>query len=54
MLWHGSRMRDLYGLSTVTQQVIGLLAMIPDATWMPHYIFTVENANEGGRKVAVR
>ena len=54
VLWHGPRMRDLYGLSTVTQQLIGLLAMLPDATWTPHHICTVENANEGGRKVAVR
>ncbi len=29
-LWHGPRMREVYGQSAVTQLLIGLLAMIPD------------------------
>jgi hypothetical protein len=38
----------------MTQQLIGLLAMIPDAGWTPHHVCSVENATEGGTKIAVR
>ena len=32
-MWHGPRMRDLYGVAMITHQLIALLAMVPDATW---------------------
>ena len=54
VLWHGPRMRDLYGVAAVTQQVIGLVAMMPDAGWTPHHVCSVENSVEGGTKIAVR
>ncbi len=54
VMWHGPRMRDLFGTATLTQQIIALLAMVPDATWTPHHVCSVENANEGGVKIAVR
>jgi len=53
-MWHGPRMRDLYGPAAVTQQLLGLLAMIPDAGWTPHHVCSVENSIEGGSKFAVR
>ncbi len=31
-VWHGPRMLDLHGPAAVTQQPMGLLAMIPDAS----------------------
>ena len=52
--WHGPRMRDLHGPAAVTQQLLGLLAMIPDASWTPHHVCSVERSNEGGSKLAVR
>ena len=54
VLWHGPRMKDLYGTAMLTQQLIGLLAMLPDATWTPHHVCSVADVNEGGSKVAVR
>jgi len=53
-MWHGPRMRDLHGPAAVTQQLLGLLAMIPDAGWTPHHVCSVENSIEGGSKFAVR
>ena len=52
--WHGPRMKEVSGTAMVTQQLIGLLAMIPDATWTPHHICSIAHANEGGSKIAVR
>ena len=54
VMWHGPRMRDLYGRSAMTQQLMGLLAMIPDATWTPHHVCSVEKSNEDGVKIALR
>ena len=52
--WHGPRMSDIHGIAALTHQYFALIAMMPDATWTPHHVCTVENANEGGRKIAVR
>ncbi len=52
--WHGPRMRDLHGPAAITQQFLSLLAMIPDASWTPHHVCSVEPSNEGGSKLAVR
>lgn len=54
VLWHGPRMLDLHGPAAVTHQLLSLLAMIPDASWTPHHVCSVEQSNEGGRKLAVR
>ncbi len=54
VMWHGPRMKDLYGTAMMTQQLMGLLAMIPDASWMPQHICSVEQSNEGGSKIALR
>ncbi len=53
VLWHGPSMRDLYGVSAAIHQAISLIAMIPDATWIPHHICSVDHI-EGGTKIAVR
>ena len=53
-VWHGPRMRDLHGPAAITQQLLSLLAMIPDANWTPHHVCSVEQSNEGGSKLAVR
>ena len=54
VMWHGPRMKDLYGTAMMTQQLMGLIAMIPDAAWIPHHICSIEKSNEGGSKIAVR
>ena len=53
VLWHGAGNRDLYGIPAVTGQVIGLFAMLPDASWTPHHTCSVASV-EGGVKIAVR
>jgi predicted ester cyclase len=53
VMWHGPRMRDLYGTGALTHQLIALLAMLPDASWTAHHICSVPS-NERGRKFAVR
>ena len=53
-MWHGPRMHDLDGPAAVAQQLLELLAMIPDAAWTPQHICSVGNSDEGGSKIAVR
>ena len=47
-------MSDVHGIAALTHQYFALLAMMPDATWTPHHVCTVEDCNEGGAKIAVR
>ncbi|MGV3652259.1 MAG: ester cyclase [Devosia sp.] len=51
--YHGPMMREMYGVAAVTHQYLGLLASIPDASFMPQHICSVP-CDEGGTKVAVR
>jgi len=51
--WHGPLMRELYGVAAVLQQTIKLVAMIPDASFVPQHICSVDS-EEGGVKYAVR
>ncbi|MBV9538566.1 MAG: ester cyclase [Acidisphaera sp.] len=53
-VWHGPRMRDVSGHGAITHQLISLLGLMPDATWTPQHICSVEPANEGGAKFAIR
>jgi predicted ester cyclase len=51
--WHGPLMRELYGVAAVLQQTMRLVAMIPDASFVPQHICSVES-EEGGVKYALR
>ena len=51
--WHGPLMRELYGQAAVLQQTLRFVAMMPDGSFVPQHICSV-NSEEGGRKYAVR
>jgi len=53
VLWHGPLMRELYGIAAVTTQTMRLVAMIPDAAFVPQHVCSVRS-QEGGEKIAVR
>lgn len=53
VMWHGTRMQELYGQAAVLAQTIRLVAMMPDAVLLPEYICSTPS-DEGGEKVAVR
>ncbi len=53
VMWHGTRMRELYGQAAALAQTIKLVAMMPDAVLLPQHICSVD-CEEGGEKVAVR
>lgn len=52
-MYHGPLMKELYGVTSVSHQVIGLIGALPDAVFMPQHICSVPCV-EGGTKVAVR
>ena len=45
--------RELYGVAAVLTQAMRLIAMIPDAVFIPQHICSVQSV-EGGEKIAVR
>ncbi len=51
--WHGPMARELYGVAAVLTQAMRLIAMIPDAVFIPQHICSVKSV-EGGEKIAVR
>jgi pimeloyl-ACP methyl ester carboxylesterase/predicted ester cyclase len=51
--WHGPLMRELYGVAAVLQQTMRLVAMIPDGSFVPQHICSVDS-EEGGTKYALR
>ena len=51
--YHGPLMKELHGQMSVTHQVIGLYASLPDGQFMPQHICSVP-CEEGGTKVAIR
>ncbi len=53
VLAHWPSNRDTYGVQALLTNVLNLAALMPDATYTPHHIATVDSI-EGGRKVAVR
>lgn len=53
VMYHGPLMKELYGTSAVTHQVIGLVGSLPDAKFAPQHVCSVPCV-EGGTKVAVR
>lgn len=53
VMYHGPLMKELYGVTSVSHQVIGLIGALPDAVFEPQHICSVPCV-EGGTKVAVR
>ncbi|PJE29139.1 Predicted ester cyclase [Pseudooceanicola antarcticus] len=53
VMYHGPLMKELYGVTAVSHQMIGLVGAIPDAVFMPQHVCSVDCV-EGGTKVAVR
>ena len=53
VLAHWPSNRDTYGAQALLTNVLNLAALMPDATYTPHHIATIDSV-EGGRKVAVR
>lgn len=53
VMWHGTRMRELYGQAAVLAQTIRLVAMMPDMVFLPQHICSTPS-DEGGEKIAVR
>ena len=51
--WHGPMARELYGVAAVLTQAMRLIAMIPDAVFIPQHICSVQSV-EGGEKIAMR
>jgi predicted ester cyclase len=51
--WHGPLMREFYGVASVLQQTMRLVALMPDCAYVPQHICSVES-EEGGTKYAVR
>lgn len=51
--WHGPLMREFYGPAAVLQQTMRLVALMPDCSFVPQHICSVEN-EQGGTKYAVR
>ncbi len=51
--WHGPLARELYGIHAVLTQTMRLIAMIPDAVFIPQHICSLDSV-EGGKKIAVR
>jgi len=51
--WHGPLMRELYGVAAVLQQTMRLVALMPDCSFVPQHICSVES-EEGGTKYALR
>ena len=51
--YHGPLMAELYGISAVTHQTLGLIGSLPDAAFAPQHICSTP-CEEGGTKVAVR
>lgn len=52
--WHGPGTTELYGIASVMQAVIKLVAMITDAQFVVHHVCSTPNSVEGGEKVAIR
>ena len=52
--WHGPGTRELYGVAAVLQATMKLIAMLPDAHFVPQHVCSVPNSTEGGEKIAVR
>lgn len=52
-MYHGPLMKELYGVTALSHQVIGLVGSLPDAVYTPQHICSVPDI-EGGTKVAVR
>ena len=46
-------MRELYGIAAVLQQTLRLVALMPDCSFVPQHICSVES-EEGGTKYALR
>ncbi|HMR29813.1 MAG TPA: ester cyclase [Geminicoccaceae bacterium] len=53
VLAHWPSSRDTYGAQALLTNVLNLAALMPDATYTPHHIATIDSI-EGGRKIAVR
>lgn len=53
VLSHWPSNRDTYGVQATMTNVLNLAALIPDATYTPHHIASIDSI-EGGRKIAVR
>jgi predicted ester cyclase len=51
--WHGPLAQELTGIAAVLTQTMRLIALMPDAAFVPQHICSVES-EEGGRKFAVR
>ena len=51
--WHGTMMRELFGIAAVLTQTMRLVAMIPDAHFQVQHICSVP-CEEGGEKLALR
>ncbi|PYE85546.1 ester cyclase [Pseudoroseicyclus aestuarii] len=51
--YHGPLMKELYGVTSVMHQTIGLVGSLPDAQFAPQHICSTP-CDEGGTKVAVR
>jgi predicted ester cyclase len=51
--YHGTNMRELVGRAAVLQQVLRMIATMPDCIFMPQHICSVP-CEEGGEKIAVR
>ena len=51
--WHGPRLQELFGQAAVMTQTIRLMALMPDAVFIPQHICSVAS-EEGGEKIAVR
>ena len=51
--WHGPLLRELYGIAAVLQQTMRMVALVPDCSFTPQHICSVES-EEGGEKIAVR
>ncbi len=52
-LYHGPLMREITGASGVLHQYLGLLGSLPDLSFLPQHICSVDS-EEGGTKVALR
>ena len=52
-MWHGTRMRELYGPAAVLAQTLRPMAMMPDGVLLPQHICSTPS-DEGGEKIAVR
>jgi predicted ester cyclase len=51
--YHGTSMRELWGRAAVMQHTLKLIGTLPDASFVPQHICSVQS-EEGGEKLAVR